>query len=97
MGSVVSEKLSEIFERFAREEFHDSSPLYAHLSKAIAKDAELLSLPSLGRKGERMPNLLFAAVHYSVIAGRPRSLDQVGCRLRSEAGCHDDHGSCPWR
>jgi hypothetical protein len=33
----MHEELSEIFERFAREEFHNSSPLYEQLSMAIAK------------------------------------------------------------
>jgi hypothetical protein len=65
----VSEKLSEIFERFARDEFHNSSPIYAHLSTAIARDPELLSLASSCRKGERIPNLLFAAVHYLLLKG----------------------------
>lgn len=65
----MSEKLSEIFERFARDEFHNSSPIYAHLSTAIARDPELLSLASSCRKGERIPNLLFAAVHYLLLKG----------------------------
>ena len=33
----MAEKLSEIFERFAREEFHGSSPLYAALSRGVAQ------------------------------------------------------------
>jgi hypothetical protein len=72
----VSEKLSEIFERLARDEFHSSSPLYAHLSKAIARDAALLSLASFGRMGERIPNLLFAAVHYLLLTGISHLLAQ---------------------
>jgi hypothetical protein len=65
----VSETLSEIFERFARDEFHSSSPLYERLSNAIAQDAELLALAAQCRKGERIPNLLFAAVHYLLLTG----------------------------
>ena len=65
----MSETLSDIFKRFAKDEFHNSSPLYAHLSEAMARDAELLSLASFGRKGERIPNLLFAAVHYLLLTG----------------------------
>ena len=65
----MHEELSEIFERFAREEFHNSSPLYEQLSRAIAKDPELLSLAARCRKGERIPNLLFAAVHYLLLKG----------------------------
>ncbi len=70
----MSDRLAEIFERFARDEFHSSSPLYAHLSMAIAKDRELLSLAAECRKGERIPNLLFAAVHYLLLTGTPYSL-----------------------
>jgi hypothetical protein len=66
---LVSEKLSEIFERFARDEFHSSSPLYERLSKAAAQDADLLALAAQCRKGERIPNLLFAAVHYLLLTG----------------------------
>jgi hypothetical protein len=70
----VLEELSEIFERFARDEFHNSSPLYAHLSLAIARDPELLSLASYCRKGERIPNLLFAAIHYLLLSGSEHPL-----------------------
>lgn len=63
----MSERLSEVFERFARAEFHNSSPLYERLSRAIAQDSELLALAAECRKGERIPNLLFAAVHYLLL------------------------------
>jgi hypothetical protein len=66
---LVSEKLSEVFERSAKDEFHRSSPLYERLSNAIAQDAELLALAAQCRKGERIPNLLFAAVHYVLLTG----------------------------
>jgi hypothetical protein len=65
----MQEELSEVFERFAREEFHNSSPLYERLSLAIAKDPKLLSLAAQCREGERIPNLLFAAVHYLLLKG----------------------------
>jgi hypothetical protein len=65
----MHETISEIFERFAREEFHNSSPLYEKLSIGIAKDPQLLSLAAQCRKGERIPNLLFAAVHYLLLKG----------------------------
>jgi hypothetical protein len=66
---LVSETLSEVFERSAKDEFHSSSPLYERLSNAIAQDAELLALAAQCRKGERIPNLLFAAVHYLLLTG----------------------------
>src|SRR5205823_12258774 len=59
----MQEELSQIFERGANEEFHNSSPLYEHLSLAIAKDPEILSLAAHCRKGERAPNLFLAVVH----------------------------------
>ena len=65
----MSAELSKVFERFAREEFHNSSPLYEKLSSAIAKDPELLSIATHCRRGERIPNLLFAAVHYLLLKG----------------------------
>jgi hypothetical protein len=72
----VSETLSEIFVRFARDEFHNSSPLYERLSRAIAQDAELIALAAHCRKGERIPNLLFAAVHYLLLSGISHPLAQ---------------------
>lgn len=65
----MSATLSEIFERFAREEFRDASPLYERLALGIAGDANLLNLAAHCRKGERVPNLLFAAVHYLLLSG----------------------------
>jgi hypothetical protein len=67
--NFMQEELSNIFEQFARDEFHNSSPLYEQLSTSIAKDPELLSVAAQCRKGERIPNLLFAAVHYLLLKG----------------------------
>lgn len=76
----MQEELSQIFERSANEEFHNSSPLYEHLSLAIAKDPEMLSLAAHCRKGERAPNLFFAAVHLLFLKGtrHPLSLYYQG-------------------
>jgi len=65
----MSETASEIFERFARDEFHNTSPLYEQLSRGVAQDPELLALAAQCRKDERMPNLFFAAVHYLLLKG----------------------------
>ena len=75
----MQEELSQIFERSANE-FHNSSPLYEHLSLAIAKDPEMLSLAAHCRKGERAPNLFFAAVHLLLLKGtrHPLSLYYQG-------------------
>ena len=65
----MAETLSEIFERFAKDEFHNPSPLYERLSRAVAQDLELLALAAHCREGERIPNLFFAAVHYLLLTG----------------------------
>ena len=65
----MSEKLAEIFQCFAQDEFQGSSPLYERLSLAIAQDPELLALAAQCRTGERIPNLFFAAVHYLLLSG----------------------------
>src|SRR5437899_11842640 len=76
----MQEELSQIFERSANEEFHNSSPLYEHLSLAIVKDPEIRSLAGQCRKGERPPNLFFAAVHVLLLKGtrHPLSLYYQG-------------------
>src|SRR5262245_33403124 len=65
----MERELSQIFERFGEEECHNSSPLYAELSLAIARDPEMLSLAAHSRTGERVPNLFFAAVHFLLLTG----------------------------
>jgi hypothetical protein len=70
----VAETLSEIFERFANDEFHNSSPLYERLSRAVAQDLALLALAAHCREGERIPNLLFAAVHYLLLTSNSHPL-----------------------
>ena len=69
MADDQLETLSWVFERFAREECYNSSPLYERISLSIAKDAELLSLATHVRTGERIPNLLLAAVHFLLLRG----------------------------
>lgn len=69
MANHLLEILSRAFERFAKEECHNSSVLYERLSLGIAKDPELLTLAAHARKGERVPNLFFAAVHFLLLKG----------------------------
>lgn len=65
----MREPLSQEFKRFAKEEYHNSSPLYEQLSSAIAEDPEMLALAAHARKGERVPHLFFAAVHFLLLKG----------------------------
>ncbi|MBM4296646.1 MAG: DUF2332 domain-containing protein [Deltaproteobacteria bacterium] len=65
----MPESLSEVFIRLARDDFRDSSPLYERLSLGVAQNADLLHLAADCRKGERVPNLFFAAVHFLLLGG----------------------------
>jgi hypothetical protein len=65
----MDETVSQVFKRFAKEEFHRASPLYERLSLALAQDAELLALAAHCRQGERKPHLFFAAVHFLLLSG----------------------------
>jgi hypothetical protein len=81
----MEEDLSRVFERFAKDEFRDSSPLYEHFSLAIAKDPGILSLAAHSRVGERVPNLLFAAVHFLLLKGEKHPLSLY---YRNVSGFH---------
>jgi hypothetical protein len=50
-------------------ESRGSSPLYAHLSAAIAVEPEVASVLTAARPTQRRPNLLFAAAHDLLLAG----------------------------
>jgi len=56
------DRMAGRFVRFAAQEACDSSPLYERLSHAIADDPEILALAAHARRGQPVPNLLFAAV-----------------------------------
>lgn len=60
----MTHPLSQRFRHFGEAECHDSSDLYHHLSLGIAEDLELLKLAESARKGQPVPNLFFAAIHY---------------------------------
>jgi hypothetical protein len=51
------------------EDCRDYSPLYDHLSLAIADDPDLQTLSTGGLPGQQAPNLIFAATHYLVLSG----------------------------
>lgn len=59
----MSEAAGE-FQQFAAQESRGSSPLYAHLSREISEDPELLALAECVPTAQPTPNLLFAAVQY---------------------------------
>jgi hypothetical protein len=76
MADHPLETLSWVFERFAREECYNSSLLYERLSLGIAKDPELLRLATHVCTGERIPNLLLAAVHFLLLKGTKHPVAQ---------------------
>jgi hypothetical protein len=59
--------LARQFERFARQESCNSSPLYARLSSGIAADTAMLALAAYARAGQPVPNLFLAAVHFLLL------------------------------
>src|SRR5699024_12744965 len=65
------------FKQFAAMEYEEvPSVLYQFLSLEIAKDHQLLELCSNARKGQPVPNLLFAAVHYLLLKGKDHPLKE---------------------
>ncbi len=64
----MNSHLSEAFLAFARLECRETSPLYCSLSEAIAVDEELLQIAGQAPAGQPVSNLLFAAVHYLLVA-----------------------------
>lgn len=65
--------LSQRFALFAQE-CRASSPLYERLSLRIAQDDQVLDLAAGARKGQPVPNLLFAAVHLLLLEGESHPL-----------------------
>lgn len=89
---------AEEFQRFAAEESRGSSPLYAHLSRAISEDSALFAFAESVPADQPVPNLLFAAVqsllfetpehplasYYSSITSDPPPIDdETYSRFRS--------------
>ncbi len=63
------EVLSQRFKQFAFHVSHQASPLYARLAVAVADDPELLMLASHAGRGQPVPNLFFAAIHFLLLKG----------------------------
>jgi hypothetical protein len=68
------EALAQRFMRFAEQECGDYAPFYAHLTRCIAHDAELLAIAAHTRSGQQAPNLLLAAVHDLLLRGADHAL-----------------------
>lgn len=64
----MNSRLSAAFLAFAVPECRETSPLYCSLTEAIAADEDLLLIAGQAPVGQPVPNLLFAAVHYLLVA-----------------------------
>ncbi|MFK0202788.1 DUF2332 domain-containing protein [Streptomyces lavendulae] len=62
-------QLAETFRRFADQQAQGLSPLYATLSRVIARTPELLDLAAHTQPGQPAPNMLLAAVHHILRRG----------------------------
>ncbi|MFH9612890.1 DUF2332 domain-containing protein [Streptomyces pratensis] len=62
-------QLAETFRRFADQQATGLSPLYATLSRAIARTPDLLDLAARTQPGQPAPNMLLAAVHHILRRG----------------------------
>lgn len=67
-------RIANHFLSFSKKECRESSRLYELLSLQIAKEDELLNLCLMAKKGQPTPNLLFASVHYLLLAGKEHPL-----------------------
>ena len=63
------DNLGERFERFAKLEVRNTSPLYDRLSMGIAADPEILAIAAHALPGQPVPNLFLAAVHLLLLKG----------------------------
>ncbi|QDT99486.1 DUF2332 domain-containing protein [Gimesia aquarii] len=70
----MSHRLAEKFRNFAERECKGTSPLYYILSHSIAQDNDVLEIAGQVQKGQPVPNLFFAAVHYLLVSGSSHPL-----------------------
>lgn len=77
------DELAERFRDFGRTSA-SRSPLYAHLSRRIAGDPELLRLLHTAPEQQQLPVLLFAAVHHLVLSGLDPGLQRHYPNLTAE-------------
>ena len=82
-------RLSQLFENFAVHGTEGISPLYTRLTRAVARDTELLELASHAPR-EPIPNLLFAAVHYLLLKGASHPLAAYYASVTDETAHPND-------
>jgi hypothetical protein len=71
---ILVEALARAFARVAEQQFRPSSPLYERLARGISDDPELLAMAAHARRGQPVPLLFLAAVHFLLLKGTPHPL-----------------------
>ena len=82
-SEVDYDLLRSRFQSFSEKECRGSSVLYERIAAEVAQDQGLLELASHAQPRQLVPNMLFAAVHYLLLAGAD---GELGRFYRSIAG-----------
>jgi hypothetical protein len=83
------DELARRFQDFGGEQLR-RAPLYARLSSDIAHDPDIVALLLHAPEEQQIPVLLFAAVHYLLLDGRPHELSAFYPNLTPAARPADD-------
>jgi hypothetical protein len=83
------QSLHDIFIAYA-EDCAGYSPLYEHITRAIAGDAEVQALAAGGLPGQPAPNLICAATHYLLLAGVQHDLARYYPSVTANAASIDE-------
>jgi hypothetical protein len=76
--STELDAVANLFRVLAEIDFRGASPLYERLAREAADDPEMLSLLLSAGRRDRLPHLLFAAVHYMLLGEGSDPLDAFG-------------------
>lgn len=70
----TAESLQRTFLKFAEIECKESSELYYQLAQKVAVDADLQEICQAEQRGQPIPNLFFASVHFLLLQGNEHPL-----------------------
>jgi hypothetical protein len=82
MDQSDAARVATAYLRFAADEVGDRSPLYAELSRGVARDPEVIGFLLALPRAKRQPNLLFAAFRH--LFGTPAGWDQFRRRVLAD-------------
>lgn len=83
------QSLHDIFLDYAAD-CHGYSPIYEHITAAIADDPEVQTLSTGGEPGQPPPNLICAATHYLLLSGVQHDLARYYPSVTADAAPIDD-------